>query len=55
MKKIIIVTLFMLLASCADLPVSWGVQSKGVNASYSAKGGLVIDINPTIFVEDSGK
>ncbi len=55
MKNLLLLIPFMALASCADLPVSWGVEANGVNASYSPKGGLVIDVKPTIIIDDSGK
>jgi hypothetical protein len=48
--KLLLVIPFLALVSCAELPVSWGVEANGVNASYSSKGGLVIDIQPALLV-----
>lgn len=55
MKKLIITALFVSLSSCADMPISFGLEANGVNASYSSKGGLVIGLQPAILVENSGK
>lgn len=53
MKYIILLTAF-LFCSCST-PVQFGLHTKGIKAGYSAKGGLSIDIDPSIFVEQSGK
>ena len=53
MKALYICIIASLFASCANLPVEFGLQTNGVNASYSAKGGLVIDIDPNLLVDQS--
>ena len=51
MKYILYIIPAIALASCADYPVSWGMSADGVSATYSPKGGLVIDVDHTILVD----
>ena len=53
MKALYVLIVALLFTSCANLPVSFGLETNGVNASYSAKGGLVIDIDPSLLVDQS--
>ena len=55
--KLIFVLPTLILASCASLPISsFGIKATGIDASYSAKGGLVIGVDPTALVDNaSGK
>lgn len=43
MKTIALITT-LILASCAEYPIAIGIQNEHGTASYSSKGGLVINV-----------
>ena len=54
MKYLLLPLSIFAFASCS-VPVSFGLETDVIKTRYSAKGGLVIDIDPSIFVEQSEK
>ncbi len=54
MKYLIASISLIALASCS-VPVQFGFETNGVKTSYSSKGGLIIDIEPAVFIDQSNK